>query len=496
MKLSRVMCFGIVTWAVVRVAGGESPSATTSVDLLAVVRRYADTMIDQGRDVYGPEKSGLLLSALDRTTLKPLTTCPAPPAGVRDIDRVGQENGPLVGANPFHDENLLRILYALSTITGEPRYSLAADQELNWFFTHAAWPQTGLLPWGEHMSWQVIEDKPASRCRVPRHEMGRPWMLWDRSFELAPRGCASFATALWEHQIADHETGAFDRHASPHEHKPGRDYDLPRHAGMYTLTWSKAYQHTHDTRFLHYIDVLLRHFETKRDAKTGLIPAWGDSAVAWPLSTLSMALECDASAASVPSPLADRLRAFAAAEDKAFLALDHDPTERGYVVSAVRQTGQSSGQIGKDKVQARTVLWGGSGGEATTAMVSLMCFARNEQVPQEGYRKLVLAGAQLYLNQRPPSDHDTWPLAVSQAISLEMAGYRLSGDRRYLTWARQLAGDAVQTYWQKNPLPKASVKTDHYESLTGGDSLALALLETAVAETPAAAQVPSNTIDR
>ncbi len=486
----------ITTLVFTGVAGNAVTATDEPVDLLAVVRRYADTMIERGCDVYGPQETRLMLSALDRHTLRPLTTCPAPPAGVRDMDRVGEEKGPLVGANPFHDENLLRLLYALTEITGDPRYREAADAGLKWFFTHAAWPQTGLLPWGEHMSWEVVQDRRASRCRVPRHEMGRPWMLWDRSFELARDGCARFATALWEHQIADHETGAFDRHASPHEHKPADDYDLPRHAGMYISTWAKAYRHTRDEKYLHFIDVLLRRFEAKRDPETGLISAWKDSAVAWPLSTMSMALECHASAADAPPPLAARLRAFAAAEDKAFLALNHDPLGSGYVVSAVRQTGRPSGQIGSDKVQARTVLWGGAGGEATTAMVGLLCVARNAQVPADGYRNLILAGAKAYLNRRPEPGHDTWPLAVAQAITLELAEYRLSRDRRYLDWARRLAADAVRTYWQDNPLPKASVRTDHYETLTGGDSLALSLLEVATVDTPAAVHVPSNTIDR
>jgi hypothetical protein len=475
---------------------GPTVRAAEPGDLLGVVRRYADTMLDKGRDVYGPQKSGLLLSALDRQSLQPLTTCPAPPAGVRDIDRVGEERGPLVGANPFHDENLLRILYALSQITGEARYSEAADAEIRWFFSNTAWPQTGLLPWGEHMSWQVIKDQRASRCRPPRHEMGRPWMLWDRSFELAPEACGHFATSLWEHQIADHETGDFDRHASPHEHKPGRDYDLPRHAGMYILTWAKAYRHRHDEACLHYIDVLLAHYERKRDPATGLLPAWRNGDVAWPLSTMSTAIECYSAAADVPAPLSDRLRAFGAAEDKAFCSLDHDPAGRGFVVSAVRQTGRASGQIGRDKVQERTVIWGGTGGEATTAMVSLMCAARNRQVPSDAYRRLILAGAGAYLDRRADAGHDTWPLAVAQAISLEVEGYRLSGDRRFLDWARQLATEAVRIYWQDSPLPRASVRTDHYESLTGGDSLALALLEVATIDTPAAAQVPVGIIDR
>jgi hypothetical protein len=49
---------------------------------LDVVRKYADTIIEKGRDTYGPIHSGLILSALDRTTLQPLTTRPAAPAGV------------------------------------------------------------------------------------------------------------------------------------------------------------------------------------------------------------------------------------------------------------------------------------------------------------------------------------------------------------------------------------------------------------------------------
>jgi hypothetical protein len=402
----------------------------------------------------------------------------------------------LVGANPSHDQNLLRILYALAAIKDDQRYSDAADNELQWFFEHAWWPQTGLRAWGEHANWDVMQDKPASRCREPHHEMGRPWMLWDRSFKLAPKACAEYATAIWKHQIADHETGDFDRHADPHQHNPADDYDLPRHAGMYILAWANAYEHTRDKKFLHYIDVMLRHFEHKRDPKTGLLPAWGNSLVAWPLSSMSMVLDCHASASSLPDSFTQRIRDFGAAEDKAFLALDHDPSERGFVVSAIRNNGKAAERIGPHTIQARTVVWGGKGGEATTAMVGLLCVARNEQAPCDEYRKLIVETADVYLNKQPPEDHDTWPLAMSQAITMELAGYKVSGEKKYLDWARKLARQAVEIYWQNNPLPKASVKTDHYETLTGADSLALSLLEVATVDTPAAEHVPSNTIDR
>src|SRR5438046_1009348 len=107
--------------------------AADDAPFLDVVRRYADTMIDRGRDTYGPQKSGLLLSALDRMTLAPLTTRPAAPGGVRREDRSGPPWEPLTGANPHLDENLLRVLYTLTDLTGEPRYRQAADGELTWF---------------------------------------------------------------------------------------------------------------------------------------------------------------------------------------------------------------------------------------------------------------------------------------------------------------------------------------------------------------------------
>src|SRR5688500_16929783 len=96
-----------------------------STNLLEVVRRYADTMIERGRDTYGPQKSGLLLSALDRTTLGLLQVRPAPPGGIRRGDRSGRAWVEMNGANPMLDQNLLRVFYTLSEITGDARYAKA-----------------------------------------------------------------------------------------------------------------------------------------------------------------------------------------------------------------------------------------------------------------------------------------------------------------------------------------------------------------------------------
>src|SRR5512143_3247464 len=90
--------------------GAEVPKAPVPPSpFLPIIYRYADAMLEHGRDTYGAQKTGLFLSALDRARLAPLTNRPPAPAGIRESDRVGPKGGPLTGANPQHDENLLRL---------------------------------------------------------------------------------------------------------------------------------------------------------------------------------------------------------------------------------------------------------------------------------------------------------------------------------------------------------------------------------------------------
>ena len=73
--------------------------STESPDIfLTTVRRYADTMIAEGRDRYGTEHSPLFAVALDRTTLRvpegpaleALMAIPREEWGIRSHDRMVQ----------------------------------------------------------------------------------------------------------------------------------------------------------------------------------------------------------------------------------------------------------------------------------------------------------------------------------------------------------------------------------------------------------------------
>ena len=433
---------------------------------LDIVRRYADTMIEHGRDTYGSQKSGLFLSALDRNTLKPLTIRPAPPGGIRRGDRAGLPWRRLVGANPQLDQNLLQVLYSLSEITGDLHYSEVADHELEWFFKNTQSPVTGLLPWGEHMSWHVMLDKAISSGTDFTHEFARPWVLWDKSFELAPEASKRFALGLWNHQIANHKTGGFDRHAPYDRHGPIDGKDFARHGGFYIQTWAYAYKHTKDKTFLRAIEAVLARFERKRRNKDGTMHV-----------TIGP-LDVETAASLVPEPLSLRLRKFANIEDQLILEdlrKKFGRPDGSWAFKPTWQAGYSSG---------------------ITAGWAMFALARYQQVEKKQFRDLTIAVADAYVDMLPDEDVDVWPMSFGHIISSQIAVYKFTNNAVYLKQACRLARMAVDIFWQDNPLPRASFKTDHYETITGADSLALALLEVHEATNNLDIVIPSNTIDR
>jgi len=488
MRFSLLVLFGLTLCA----RAAEVPKAPVPPSpYLPLVYRYADAMLQHGRDTCGPQSTGLFLSALDRGGLKPLADRPPAPAGIREGDRVGLTSEPLAGANPQHDENLLRLLYTLSELSGKSGYRDAADTELKWFLQNAASSSTHLLPWGEHMFWNVLVDAPQPPQPRGVHEFFRPWMLWDRCFDLAPEASERFSLGLWKHQIADPATGAFNRHAPFWTHGPVDGMDFPRHAGFYIRTWAVAWSRTKNPEFLRAIESLLRRFEGKRHPQTGLIELISGSPTAHVGLTLSLAIDCDGAAHRVPEPLASRLRAFADREDSIFCSLPHDfQGNGGFVVSLDKASAKGGVTV--------SPLWDARYGGMTTAQVGMMCVARYDNACKAKYLELITAAADAYGNSLPDESVDAWPMTFGHAISLQLAAWRHTARPVYMDRARALADAAIARFWADNsPLPAASVKSRHYETITGADTLALALVELHLQILHiTAVRCPPNTIDR
>jgi len=459
--------------------------AKDETSYLDIVRRYADAMIEHGRDVYGEIKSPLFTATLDRKTLKLPAKSPGNISGIRNGDRT------LTGANPMHDLNFHQTLYALTKANGEKRYATEADKSLKWFFENCQSPK-GLMAWGEHQGWDFM--KETSIAPQAPHEFYRPWVLWNRCLTLAPEPCHRFALGLWNHQIADHKTGAFSRHAADiwdmSKTSPRKGYEFPRHGGFYIATWAAAYEKTKDKELLKAIECLVDSFAARRNKTTGIIPAESNTLeLVWPQSNLSLAVDLTDGAKKVPAPLAKKMLALAASIDDTFLVIKHDlgPNGKGFLKAVTAttleptDTDTARGRTKKPGRDSWTHTWETGYGESTDAQVAMLCLLRWQQVKKDGFKKLFIAAADRYLARDPDLTITLYPGALADAIATLTGACRLTRDTKYLDRADVFAKIACDVFFKDSPLPRASSKHDHYETITRGDTLAMALLDLWVA---------------
>jgi hypothetical protein len=295
---------------------GVRPSAVraqTAPDVFGTVVRFADAMVDRCTDRIGSRASGMFYGMLDRDTLAPPPTRPARLTGQRTQDAINR-----TGSNFAHHQHLHRVLYTLTTITGDARYGQAADRSIA-DFQKTASPNTKFFAWGEHVHYDLAGERAAVSDLgdgVFYHEVYRAMHgLWDDLHRVDPGRSVAFAQGLWDHQIADKSTGNFSRHARWGSHGPERGREFPRHGGIYIYVWSRAYQVTRNTVFLTAINALVANYE-RRIEPDGRLKAGSQDPNYWPSHGHSLAVELDTARQFIPAGgLSDRMRALAARLD-------------------------------------------------------------------------------------------------------------------------------------------------------------------------------------
>jgi hypothetical protein len=221
----------------------------------------------------------LLVIALGSTCVHAATTSPVAPVPVpnspylpriyRYVDTM-LEN-PKQTTNFHHHQNFLRLLYTLSELSTKPKYRDAADTALR--------------------SW--LQNIPSSGEPITR-----PWMLWNRCFDIAPGPSMTFALAISKSQITNHP-------------------------GFYLRTCSAAYARTTNELFLRAIETFLDRFEASKAAPS-----------------LSFAIDCDGCGHHLPEALAARLRALAQRADAP--DANSGPQTAMMYVSRYENTGKTS----------------------------------------------------------------------------------------------------------------------------------------------------------
>jgi hypothetical protein len=459
-------------------------------DYLAQVHAYVDAMIEHGRDTFGETKSPLLLISIDPQTMT--------------IPDVGSPRGLIVArlpnsfrhcANPHLDQNLYQIMYALSEITGDREYAREADKTLGHFLNHCQEPRWGFFCWGEHFAWDIQTDASLKSDRDLPHEFQRPWILWERSFQLAPDNCKRFADCLWDHQIRHLPDGtiSFSRHAMVNSKQtPSRTgSEYPRHGGFYIATWAEAYRQTGDRRMLDAIRALVKFFESRRHPDSGAIPAErharSKGELMWPQSNLSLAVDLWDAAAKIPTDLAQQMRSSARQIDENFLRIPHEPgpNGRGFVKAAVTSTLEpgdvraiEEGHDHGGRWHPWSRAWETGYGVPTDGRIAMLCYLRYRQVPATaGLKELVIRSADRYLVSNPPSMDNLVAGALGDVIANLIAAHRLTKDEKYVRRAEHFADVAGEVFLSDGPLPKTTGKAADYCAASRCDTLMMQLLD-------------------
>jgi len=429
----------------------------TDRDYLQMVRDYADAMIAYGRDVYGGQQSPLFAEALDRKAMRMLegeilrkaVTIDRDDWGIRPHDRM------IAGGNPQHCQNLYQILYALTKITGENRYADEADRSLKFCFEHCQSPATGLLCWGEHAGWDFRAEKRIDKPAGNTHEFYRPWVLWHRSWQVAAEPCRRFALGLWEHQIGNHQTGDYSRHATIDAHGPDTEAPYARHGGFFIETWAAAYERKRDNVFLQAIESVLNGLERARIHEGGMLAGGSKRRGSRKSHDVSLAISLGNAAAEVAPELAAKMREVASTNDSVFAKI---------------HAGQGSATGGVN-------LWSNAYGGSGMAGSADVCMIRYRQVHVDAYRRVVLQTAEQYRNQEVNLSKPVWPGTMGNVILLMLNAHELTGEQKYLEAADRFAQKGLELFLGDGcPLPRASHVHDHYEAVTNGDTLMMALL--------------------
>ncbi len=327
----------------------------------------------------GGAYDGLFPSIIDRQSEEMMRDLPPAIDGQRDGDRSH------LGSNLIHDEALLKTMYTLAESDGRGDYAEAADRYLQRFATHCAKTCTGILPWGEHAYWHLVEDRVGNsaesrgRTTPSTHDHLRQAPLWllEKLYGFKPDSVVRFGEGLDGHWT-EGEPDEYIRHAYIEEKRPyprgDRSCDFPRHSGFYIFDWAFLYGKTGREDFASRIERMLDYWWLRRDDRALLLTesrspkeAANFYGVNAPGQTLSLGVSLWEAAplVEVRAPdLAGSMRDRGAAYINGFFAVPHDLDSGVYVLSCQR---------GSEEIRQTCPIWGSVYGVWPASHVALTC---------------------------------------------------------------------------------------------------------------------------
>ncbi len=140
----------------------------SSEKYLQGVIRFADAVIEHGRDTYGTETTPLFVDGLHVDTLEP-------PLWGHELYQSW------ILCNYASQQSLMRTLDGLTALTGDQKYRQAAQDATRYALKNLT-SSNGLLYWGQSTAWDLKLERPVGHQGRGRHELKnqRPYLeiMW------------------------------------------------------------------------------------------------------------------------------------------------------------------------------------------------------------------------------------------------------------------------------------------------------------------------------
>ncbi|HMP77332.1 MAG TPA: hypothetical protein PKE12_13640 [Kiritimatiellia bacterium] len=192
-------------------ASAQEPDARRYLD---AARRFADTVLEHGRDTYGNPATPLFVDGLHSESMAPAIW----------KWRDGEE---WVLSNFANQQALMRLLDGLTALTGQPKYREAAEAATRHMLEHQTAAPNGLPYWGGHTAVDLKTGRPVGTQADKAAESGResPAMMhelkanqpyWELMWRVNPERTRRVMTGLWAGHITNWERLDFNRHFLMH----------------------------------------------------------------------------------------------------------------------------------------------------------------------------------------------------------------------------------------------------------------------------------------
>lgn len=272
-RVARIQGFlaGLLAVLTVLPLGAKENFQDASGGYIRLLSNHYSRVIAAGVDVYGRDTNGIWLASMDiNLGGQPARADPAVKRTYRNI------HAPR-GSNLYWDQPYLVAAYNLSRVTGDPRYEQAASRYIRDFLARCVSQTNGLFLWGNHLYYDVFEDRIAG-FSGGYHEARPLPCAWKMFWALAPQETARCIRTMGVQHVKDAATGLFDRHAGVSATNPPTGGEKGTHpfleAGgilVESLSWLYAQPENHDTALKDRALLVARFSFNHRDAKTGLL---------------------------------------------------------------------------------------------------------------------------------------------------------------------------------------------------------------------------------